>query len=138
MPQVYVTGELTLCKNPEEQKKFYEAIAAVCEETGFSTYLPHKHTDPIDHPDVTPREVYEKDHDIVANAEYLIAYAGQPSLGVGIELEIANKNDTRIIMMLHKDDKVSRMALGCPGVDTLIAYESEEDALEQVQKALSR
>ena len=137
MFDAYVAGELTRCATPEEQKKFYEGIAEVCKECGFSVSLPHQHTDPIAPPHVSPQEVYKKDYDIVANAKVIIAYVGQPSLGVGIELEIAKNNNTDIILIFRKDEKVSRMARGIPGVKA-IQYESQEDALNQLKKALEK
>lgn len=135
MFDVYVAGELTRCANPEEQKKFYEDIAELCRECGLSVYLPHQHTDPIKHPHVSPEEVYKKDYDIVANAKIIIAYVGQPSLGVGIELEIAKNNNTGIILVFQKDEKVSRMARGIPDVK-IIRYDSKEDALNQLRAEL--
>jgi hypothetical protein len=137
MFDVYVAGELTRSANPDEQKKFYEDIAQICREAGLSVYLPHQHTDPISHPHLSPEEVYRKDYDIVANAKIIIAYVGQPSLGVGIELEIAKNNNIDIILIFRKDEKVSRMARGIPGVKA-IQYESQKDALNQLKKALKK
>lgn len=138
MFDIYVAGELTRSEDPEEQKKFYEEIAEVCRELGYSVYLPHQHTDPVEHPDVAPQEVYMKDYGIVANAKYLVAYVGKPSLGVGTELEIAKNNNTRIILLFHKSDKVSRMATGNPGIKKIIQYESRGDALKQLRGALKK
>jgi hypothetical protein len=138
MFDVYISGELTRCENPDEQKKFYVDIAVVCKELGYSVYLPHENTDPIKHPDVTPQEVYRKDYEIVSNAKYIIAYVGKPSLGVGIEIEIAKNSNVFIILIFHKDDKISRMARGNPGVKRIIQYESKEDALNQIRDALRR
>ncbi len=136
MFDIYISGGLTRSENPDGQEKFFENIAELCEELGFSVYLPHKHTDPIKHPNITPKEVYEKDYGIVANAKIIIAYVGEPSLGVGIELEIAKNNNTDIVLIFHKNDKVSRMARGVPGVKFIVQYDSEEDALNQLRDVL--
>ncbi|MBU2104189.1 MAG: DUF4346 domain-containing protein, partial [Nanoarchaeota archaeon] len=59
---IYIAGKLTGDASPEESKKFYEDIASVAEQSGFNAYLPHKFTDPIEHPHISAIEVYEKDY----------------------------------------------------------------------------
>lgn len=136
MHDIYVAGALTVSDNPEGQKRFYERIADVCQEAGFRAYLPHKSTDPRKHPNVTPEDVYRKDYEMVAKAKIIIAYVGAPSLGVGTELEIAKNNSTDIVLIFHKNETVSRMPKGNPGVKKIIIYESEEDALDQIREYL--
>jgi hypothetical protein len=133
MFDIYIAGELTRCSDSEKRKEFYEAIAEICKRAGFSVYLPHQHTDPVAHPNVSPKEVYRKDFDIVAKARMIIAYVGEPSLGVGTELEIAKNNDTDIILHHFNSDKVSRMALGNSGVKKIITYDSEDECLEKLR-----
>jgi len=138
MFDVYIAGELSGSTTPDERKKFYEDIVEVCKDCGLSAYLPHHHTDPIKHAHISPQEVYKKDYDMISNAKLIIAYVGRPSLGVGTELEIARNNNTGIILIFHKDDRVSRMARGNPGVKKIIQYESEEDALRKLRKYLQK
>ena len=61
MYKIYVSGALTDVENPIETKALYEKIGLVCEEIGFQSYVPHLHTDPVNNPDITPREVFDKD-----------------------------------------------------------------------------
>ena len=103
---------------------------------GISAYVPHKHTDPMEHPEHTPQDVYNRNHDIVANARMIIAYVGEPSIGVGGELEIAKNNDTEIIIHFFRNEKVSRMARGNPSVVTEITYETEDECLEKIREFL--
>ena len=138
MVDIYVGGELTLRENPEEKRRFYEKIANLCRELGFSAYLPHEYSDPELHPKETPQQIYEEDYKRVANAKIMIAYVGRPSLGTGTELEIAKNNNTDLILVHHKDEKVSRMARGNPAVKHIIQYESEEDLLNQLREILSK
>lgn len=136
MYDIYIAGSLTNSKNPDEQKKFYEEIAEVCKQSNFSVYLPHQHTDPIQHPDVSPEEVYNKDYEKVVKANCIVAIVDKPSLGVGIELEIAKNNNTGIILVYHKDEKISRIVRGNPGIKHTIQYETKEDALRRLRTIL--
>ena len=136
MEDIYISGPLTQVPHPEEAKKFYESIAAVCEELGFSVYVPHQHTDPIQHPDVTPAEVYTKDYNQIAQAKMIIALVDVPSVGVGMEIEIAKNNNTKIILLYHKEAKVGRMTRGNPGITHTIVYENHADALMQLKTIL--
>jgi len=138
MYDIYIAGKLTKSSNLEKQKKFYESIAKIAKKTLFSVYVPHKHTDPIKHANISAEKVYNIDSEIVANAKIIIAYVGEPSLGVGTELEIAKNNKTKIILLFHKDCKVSRMALGNPGVTSIIKYSSIQDALNQLEILLTK
>lgn len=136
MHDIYIAGGLTRCKDPGRMKRFYEKIADACREAGFSPYLPHQHTDPREHPEHAPQDVYAKNHEIVSKARMIIAYVGEPSLGVGSELEIAKNNRTRIILHFFSTDKVSRMARGNPAVLKTITYDSEDEAISKIREFL--
>ncbi|MFN4954771.1 MAG: XRE family transcriptional regulator, partial [Aphanizomenon sp.] len=83
MYKIYVSGALTNVENPIETKALYEKIGLVCEEIGFQAYVPHLHTDPVNNPDITPREVFDKDKHQVSISDLVIAYLGSLSFGVG-------------------------------------------------------
>lgn len=131
-PKAYIAGTLTSARFPDKTKKFYEKIAEVVAQKGFEAYLPHKHTDPVEHAHISAREVYEKNHEMISNSEIVICFAGEPSTGVGTELEIAKNNNVKIILIYSKEQKVSREALGNPAVAERIIYSSEEEALDKL------
>jgi hypothetical protein len=137
MYDVYIAGSLTICEDPDARKQFFENIAKVCESCGLSVYLFHKHTDPKEHPEHTPRDVYERNYNIIANAKFVIAYVGEPALGVGMELEIAKNNNTEVILLYSNQEAVSRMARGNPSVVETITYDSEGEALEKLAEFLT-
>ncbi len=85
MSLVYISGALTTGSGIENIKKFYEAIGDLCIEKEMQVYIPHKHTDPVQHADVLPQEVYLKDVRQVSKSDLVIAYVGMPSLGVGLK-----------------------------------------------------
>ncbi len=133
---VYISGALTGLEDHEEQKGFYEDIASICEELGFQVYLPHKHTDPVKHPYVTPQEVFKTDKMAVRKADLVIAYVGKPSLGVGMELAYAEVFDIPVILLLEEDKRVSRFALGAPNVKAVIRFRTREEGLKKLRSTL--
>ncbi len=136
-PNIYIAGTLTQAVSPEQIKKFYERIAEVVTQQGFEAYLPHKNTDPIQHAHISAREVYEKDYEMISNSDIMICFVGEPSLGVGTELEIAKNNDVKIILIYPEGQKISREALGNPAVAERIIYSSEEEALDKLGPILN-
>lgn len=130
--QIYISGALT----NSSRKEFYEKIGKLLEEIGYQPYIPHLHTDPEKNPDATPTEVYTVDMMQVEKSTIVIAYVGYPSLGVGAELEHANAKGIPLILLYEVGEKVSRLALGIPTVQKVIAYRSEEEALREIKDLL--
>ncbi|MCL1467753.1 nucleoside 2-deoxyribosyltransferase [Argonema galeatum] len=134
--KVYISGPLTGIEQPAEIKAFYEAIALVGEEMGFQAYVPHVNTDPINNPDVTPRQVFETDKNQVSASDLVIAYVGHPSLGVGMELAYAETNSIPIILVYEKGKVISRFPRGIPTVIHEVQFYDYEDALTQLKSVL--
>ncbi len=136
MYKVYVSGALTDVKNPLETKALYEKIGSVCEEIGFQPYVPHLHTDPVNNPDITPREVFDKDKHQVSISDLVIAYLGSLSFGVGMELAYAESNKIPIILLYETGKLISRFPRGIPTVIAEIQFNDCEDALNQLKTVL--
>jgi nucleoside 2-deoxyribosyltransferase len=136
MSYFYISGALTGMPNVDQLKKFYEDIARLCRKLGHSAYLPHQRTDPIIHADVPAREVYERDKQEVLRADFVIAYVGVPSLGVGTEIEIAREAQIPIILLYEQGTAVSRMVRGNPAVIREIIFSDPLTAVEELEKFL--
>jgi len=134
--QVYLSGALTGLDRPDETRAFYEALAAVCVEAGIKVYIPHLATDPLKYPELSARQVYKLDRSQVRASDLVIAYAGFPSLGVGMELEIANQAGIPVLLLAESDAPLSRMARGCPAVIGEIRFTTREDALDGLRNWL--
>ena len=132
----YISGALTNVKELSDMQKFYEAIGEVCAKNGYSPYIPHKHIDPVLAADVSPGEVWRTDYNAVSQSAVVVAFVGEPSLGVGAELEIARENKVPIILMARESDRVSRMARGNPAVTREIRFKAESDGLKELIVAL--
>ncbi len=77
--------------------------------------------------DVATRDVSQ-----VRAADALVAYVGEPSLGVGAEVAIALAGGKRVLLLAPKDRRVSRFLLGLAELHewqtALCRYETVEDA----------
>lgn len=138
MKKLYISGALTGIEKPAEIKAFYESIALIAEEIGFHAYVPHVNTDPINNPDVSPRQVFETDKNQVSASDLVIAYVGYPSLGVGMELAYAEINSIPTILLYEKGKVISRFPRGIPTVISEIQFNEYKDALTQLKSVLQQ
>jgi nucleoside 2-deoxyribosyltransferase len=133
--RIYIAGALT--HTSEEQKQTYEEIAKACREFCDNVYIPHLGgTDPLRNPEVTAREVWERNHKIVSKSDLIIAYVGEPSLGVGAELEIARAAGKKLILWWRRNEKASRMARGNPAAIALIEGSTIEEISGKIRDIL--
>jgi hypothetical protein len=130
MDEVYISGALTAIADGARARVFYELLAEIVAECGLRPYLPHRSTDPVAAPELDPRSVYEIDRARVARSGLVIAYAGTPSFGVGIEVEIARERGIPVIIVAERDRTVSRILLGSPAVVDVVRF-SDLAALRQ-------
>lgn len=135
--KIFVSGALTGIENPDIVKANYERLGRVCEELGIDPYIPHQHTDPITHPHVSARQVYEIDRQHVCTASLVIAHVGIPSLGVGQEIEIAREHGVPVLLLCEQGKRISRMTRGSPNVIAEIRFDDIEQALRQVRAILT-
>jgi nucleoside 2-deoxyribosyltransferase len=136
--KVYISGALTEVNvnDPTSLKRFYESIAELCKTLGMKPYVPHLNSDPVVHPHLDPKQVYEMDKREIAGSDIVIAYVGFPSLGVGQEIEIARENEVPVILLYEQSKRISRMARGNPAVIAQIAFADFEDGLRQLRSVL--
>jgi hypothetical protein len=147
MDEVYVSGALTAIADGARARVFYELLAEIVTECGLRPYLPHQSTggtDPIAAPDLDPRSAYDIDRARVARSGLVIAYAGTPSFGVGIEVEIARERGIPVILVAERDRTVSRILLGSPAVVDVVRFtdlaalrQALGDAIARVTKTAS-
>ena len=128
--QVYISGPLT----NSSKKELYELLGAEFEKCGFSAYIPHQHTDSKKNADIKPKEVYQTDYRRIIESSLLVAYVGEPSLGVGQEIQIAAFHQIPILLVFEKEAKVSRMTLGNPMVKQTFKFETFENLKEWVSQ----
>lgn len=115
---VYIAGALT--GYDEEflkvvKRQVYERVERICMQIGVTCYVPHK--SPVHmRKNVPPREVYQSDNDAIVHAAVVVAYVGVPSIGVGMNIEIAHSKQLPVVLLHEEHSDVSSMVLGCPAV----------------------
>ena len=134
--KVYISGALTSLDDASRLKAFYEEVAKLCASFGMEPYLPHKATDPVQHPDITAVDVYATDERRVSECDLVIAYVGIPSLGVGAEIEIAKAHQIPVVLLYETGKPISRLIRGNPAVIARIRFTSFEDAVEQLKSVI--
>lgn len=79
-------------------------------------------------PNMTDKEIYDRDISYIMESDIIIADVSVPSLGVGYEIAYAEKLNKNIFCLYHKTDdkKVSAMISGGPNCKVFI-YNSEEE-----------
>jgi transcriptional regulator with XRE-family HTH domain len=99
-------------------------------------YRPRKKTSPTDNPDISAREVYEIDQERVASADLVILATVFPSLGAGMELQLALQAGTTVVLLRKQGLKLSRMVLGCPAAIETIEYHDLDNLENKLVKLL--
>ena len=120
--EAYISGALTALDDAPRTKLFYELLAEIAEASGLRAYLPHRVTDAVAAAHLDPRSVYEIDRAHVTSAVVLIAYAGIPSFGVGIEVELAREHSVPVIVVAERERPISRLLLGNPAVVEVVKF----------------
>jgi hypothetical protein len=139
---VYISGALSDIPEAsrEQYLRFYEAIGNLVASLGFTPYVPHWNTDPVRHRDVTPQQVDLIDRTAVTSSVLVVAVADNPSLGVGIEVEMAYHAAKPVVLVCHRDRvaqrRISRLVRGNPAVVREIVYVDQLEALEQLKTFL--
>ncbi|MFH1247518.1 MAG: hypothetical protein V1644_04005, partial [Candidatus Micrarchaeota archaeon] len=64
----------------------------------------------------------------VAHSGFVVAEVTHPSLGAGMELEVAKTYGVPIILLMKNGTNISRMPLGHPNVIASIEYKDHADA----------
>ena len=136
--EAYVSGALTALDDAPRTKLFYELLAEIVEAANLRAYLPHRVADPVAQAHLDPRAVYEIDRAHVTGAVVLIAYAGIPSFGVGIEVELAREHGVPVIVVAERDRPMSRLLLGNPAVVEVVRFADLDGLRRQLQTALAR
>ncbi|HEV8228749.1 MAG TPA: hypothetical protein VGQ86_02235 [Candidatus Limnocylindria bacterium] len=136
--EAYVSGALTALEEGARMRLFYELLAEVVETVGLRAYLPHRVSDPVAAAHLEPRAVYDIDRAHVTSARVVVAYAGIPSFGVGIEVELAREHGVPVVLVVERDRTVSRLLLGNPAVVDVVRFTDLDGLRRGLAAALER
>ena len=136
--EAYVSGALTALDDGARMRLFYELLAEVVESVGLRAYLPQRVTDPVAAAHLEPRAVYDIDRAHVTSARVVVAYAGIPSFGVGIEVELAREHAVPVVLVVERERTVSRLLLGNPAVVDVVRFADLDGLRRGLAAALGR
>src|SRR5882672_3408472 len=136
--EAYISGALTALDDAARTKLFYEVLAEIAEAAGLRAYLPHRVSDPVVAAHLDPRAVYEIDRAHVTGAAVVVAYAGIPSFGVGIEVELAREHAVPVVLVVERERTVSRLLLGNPAVVDVVRFADLDGLRRGLTAALER
>ena|SRR5438132_5458110 len=138
--RAYISGALMNAADLDQSRALYEAFAAACREAGWEAYVPHRHADPIRDSHLTNRDVAERDVDEIMASDAIVAYVGEPSLGVGAEIALALKTGKRVLALADESRRVSRFLIGLlelhPNHATFYRYLTIDDACGWIRTQL--
>ena len=128
----YISGALLNAAALDRSRVLYERFAEACRAAGWEAYVPHQHADPVRDGHLSNVDVAERDIDQVTAADALVAYVGEPSLGVGAEVAIALRAGKRVLVLAESSARVSRFLLGLvelhPSQAHICRYDTVDEA----------
>lgn len=84
----------------------------------------------------TPRQFYERTYDTITKCDLFIGEVSSPSLGVGMEFQMAQQHGIPCIALCKKGVKPSIMITGIPCTKKVIFYKNPADMSQQLKKAI--
>jgi nucleoside 2-deoxyribosyltransferase len=137
MSLVYISGALMGARDLSRARSLYKRFASACEAAGWQSYLPHESTDPQLAGEIPSEDVMQRDLERLTQSDAMVAYIGEPSLGVGAEIVLAMQQN-KFILAVHDSSKpVSRFVKGL-----LLNYKKAHlysyDAVDEVCEWITR
>lgn len=138
--RAYISGALLNAADLDQSRALYEQFADACRAAGWDAYVPHQHADPVRDAGMPNVEVATRDLEAVRSADALVAYVGEPSLGVGAEVAIALAAGKRVLLVAERNRRVSRFLLGLaelhPELASFHRYDSAGEAAGWITDSL--
>jgi len=123
-----------------EFESMYQSLVHALTEAGHEVPTAHLAESGIPEMEavIDPFEVYARDVAWIRNCDVLIAEVSVPSHGVGYEIGFSLGLGKQVLALHREDRKVSKMISGNPDPNlTVKAYQSPENAIEQIREFLS-
>ena len=135
----YLASALTGLSEVQRQRLFAvsEIVSKVCKDLEIDLYQPRLASDPIEHPQVSPEDVFNMDRERVLSSDLVVHVADFASTGAGEELDFALAALIPIILIAHGDTKVSRMVTGIPAFKLTITYRDLDDLKDELRERLT-
>ena len=119
-------------------KRVYDPVSELTDSLGIECYFPHESRTATDRATDFEDRIWEIDYQLINNCDFMLAYMGIPSFGVGAELEMARVAEVPTIMFCERDqqDNVSRLSIGNSTTEPLITFSSQEEMKEKLSSKI--
>lgn len=131
MSKVYVFGPIHLFG--KDYLLFYKAVMKLCGE--FFDQVIGTYPDFWNSKE-TPKKFYNRTYETITDSDLFIAEVSSPSLGVGMELQMAVERKIPVIAVAKKGIEISTMVIGLPNLFKVIHYISIQDFIKKLKKEL--
>lgn len=84
----------------------------------------------------SPKEFYNRTYRTITKCDLFIGEVSAPSIGVGMEFQIAQEYGIPCIALCKKGVEPSIMAIGIPCTKKVIYYEAPDDLSRQIEAAI--
>lgn len=121
-------------KASELEQEVYLPLKALTEDLGIACHFPFESRTSEESATDNEDMIWEIDYNLIAICDFVLAYMGIESFGVGMELEMARVSDVPVIMFCEESEqeKVSRLSKGSSATNELITYTEREEMLDKV------
>jgi 2'-deoxynucleoside 5'-phosphate N-hydrolase len=131
--KIYFSGSI---RGGREHVKWYDIIVKQLSAYGevLSEFVADKSLTSYGSPNMTDKEIYNRDISFIEESDIIIADVSVPSLGVGYEIAYAEKLNKKIFCLYYQTDgkKVSAMISGGPNCK--VFYYNNENELKNILK----
>ena len=83
-----------------------------------------------------PREFYDRTYETITKCDLFIGEVSSPSMGVGMEFQMAQEYNIPCIALCKKDVEPSIMITGIPCTKKVIFYKDLDDLSKQLEEAI--
>lgn len=133
----FVAGALSSASGKVRLEVFYEMIGNLCQQKNIKAFIPHRDASK-EALSLDAKKLYNVNMQEIKTRDLIIAYVGLPSIGVGMEIQEACRNQKPIIILYEQKIPVSMPLMGCPGLWGEIIFSDFDDALSQLSVLLDR
>jgi hypothetical protein len=134
--KVFIAGVMTTAAGLVRLETLYEKIGSICESRNFKTFIPHRDANIRRIHDFTPQKLYLINMEKLVEVDLVIAYVGQPSTGVGMEIQQACVLGKDTILISEADSPVSMLLTGCPNIISHIRFKDFNEAASRLDETL--
>ncbi len=85
----------------------------------------------------SPREFYDRTYDVITTCDLFIGEVSSPSMGVGMEFQMAQEHNIPCIALCKKGVEPSIMITGIPCTQEVVFYDDFSGLSKQLNKLLS-